>query len=35
MFVPELIETGVTGADGITIIVMFAPDPILDGLDIV
>jgi hypothetical protein len=33
MFVPELIETGVPGTDGRTMIVMFAPEPMFDGLE--
>jgi hypothetical protein len=34
MFVPEFIVTGVPGTVGTTKIVMFAPDPTLDGLEI-
>jgi hypothetical protein len=34
MFVPEFNVTGVVGAEGTTKIVMFAPDPMLDGLEI-
>jgi hypothetical protein len=34
MFVPELIVTGVPGTVGTTKIVMLAPDPMLDGLEI-
>jgi hypothetical protein len=34
MFVPELVVTGVPGTEGITKIVMFAPEPIPDGLDV-
>ncbi len=33
MLVPELIVTGVPGTEGITKIVMLAPEPMLDGLE--
>jgi hypothetical protein len=35
IFVPMLVVFGVPGADGTTIIVIVAPCPIPDGLDIV
>ena len=35
MLVPELITTGVPGTDGITMIVIVAPEPMPDGLDVV
>jgi len=35
MFVPELIVTGVPETDGTIMIVIFAPEPMLDGLDVV
>lgn len=33
-FEPELVVLGVPGADGITIIVMVAPEPISDGFEL-